>query len=89
MIAGSNEGLRPIPRITEARRRALQDLGAKVRSRREEFGLSQVELAERIATTQPRISQIERGATMQLSVSMLFRLAEAIESELSIVLIPR
>jgi ribosome-binding protein aMBF1 (putative translation factor) len=87
-IAGSNEGPRPIPRISEARRRALQDLGDKVRSRREQLGLSQVELADRIGTTQPRISQIERGATMQLSVLMLFRIAEALDRELSISLTP-
>jgi transcriptional regulator with XRE-family HTH domain len=63
-------------------------LGDKVRSRREQLGLSQVELADRIGTTQPRISQIERGATMQLSVLMLFRIAEALDRELSISLTP-
>jgi transcriptional regulator with XRE-family HTH domain len=64
-------------------------LGDKVRSRREQLGLSQVELADRIGTTQSRISQIERGATMQLSVLMLFRIAEALDRELSISLSPR
>ncbi len=56
-----------------------------MRARREQLGLSQGELAARIGTTtQSRISQIERGVTTQLSVSMLFRLAEALDCELSI-----
>ncbi len=64
-------------------------MGDRVRARREELGLSQVELAEQMGTTQPRLSQIEHGAIEQLSVSMLFRLAETLESELTIDFVQR
>ncbi|MCM1316389.1 MAG: helix-turn-helix domain-containing protein [Alistipes senegalensis] len=35
--------------------------GQKIKSRREELGYTQVELAQKVHTTQPYISRLERG----------------------------
>lgn len=72
---------------TEARRRGYQgakeafDLGARVRVERERLGLTQTELAERMATTQPTIARLEAGGVTP-SLETLHRAAEALGLEL-------
>lgn len=53
------------------------DLGAAVRKRREELGLSQAELAERAGLKQPAVARFEAGGTMP-TIPMLERFAEAL-----------
>ncbi|WP_051944013.1 helix-turn-helix domain-containing protein [Streptacidiphilus rugosus] len=62
--------------------------GALVRERREELGWSQARLAAAAATTQAVVSRIERGVASP-TVDMLLRLAQAMDSELSLRLMPR
>jgi transcriptional regulator with XRE-family HTH domain len=62
--------------------------GALVRERRQELGWSQARLAAAAATTQAVVSRIERG-TASPTADMLQRLAQAMDSELSLTLTPR
>lgn len=58
-------------------------LGQAVYDRRTELGLSQAELARRVDMTQPQISHIEGGDSVP-SLSLLTRLADALDAALSI-----
>lgn len=55
--------------------------------RRSELGLTQRSLAERVGTHQSRISKIE-SAEHDLRLSTLIQIAEALETEVSIRLVP-
>jgi ribosome-binding protein aMBF1 (putative translation factor) len=72
---------------TEARRRGYQEsrdafeLGARVRAERERLGLTQIELAERMETTQPTIARLEAGGVTP-SLGTLRRAAKAFGLEL-------
>ena len=55
---------------------------------REQAGLSQKELAERLATTQQQIIRLESPAYEGLSLSMLRRVAAALHARVSVVLEP-
>ncbi|WP_405136012.1 helix-turn-helix domain-containing protein [Nocardia sp. NBC_01388] len=59
------------------------ELGASVRRRREELGLTQAELAERAGLKQPAVARFEAGGTMP-TIPMLERFAEALELRLSV-----
>ncbi|MED7927475.1 helix-turn-helix transcriptional regulator [Nonomuraea sp. LP-02] len=59
------------------------ELGEAVRLRREELGLTQVELAERTGLKQPAVARFEAGGTMP-TIPLLERLAEALEMRLSV-----
>ncbi|RAY16005.1 XRE family transcriptional regulator [Actinomadura craniellae] len=59
------------------------ELGEAVRSRREELGLTQAQLAERAGLKQPAVARFEAGGTMP-TIPMLERLAEALEMRLSV-----
>jgi HTH-type transcriptional regulator/antitoxin HipB len=63
------------------------ELGAAVRSRREELGLTQAELAERAGLKQPAVARFEAGGTMP-TIPMLERLAEALDLRLTVRLQP-
>jgi ribosome-binding protein aMBF1 (putative translation factor) len=63
------------------------ELGAAVRVRREELGLTQAELAQRTGLKQPAVARFEAGGTMP-TIPMLERLAEALEMRLSVQLEP-
>lgn len=63
--------------------RIRYELGAAVRQRREELGLTQADLAERAGLKQPAIARFEAGGTMP-TIPMLVRLAEALELRLSV-----
>jgi ribosome-binding protein aMBF1 (putative translation factor) len=59
------------------------ELGAAVRQRREELGLTQAELAERAGLKQPAVARFEAGGTMP-TIPILERFAEALELRLSV-----
>jgi ribosome-binding protein aMBF1 (putative translation factor) len=63
------------------------DLVVEIIRRRKVLGLTQKELAERIGTHQSRISKIE-AAEHDVRLSTLIQIAEALEAEISIQLIP-
>jgi transcriptional regulator with XRE-family HTH domain len=66
----------------EHARRAFQ-MGERVRLLREEHGLSQRELAERIGSTQPAIARLEAGGVTP-SLGTLEKIAEALDTALVI-----
>jgi ribosome-binding protein aMBF1 (putative translation factor) len=68
----------------EKARRAFE-LGSRVRTLREERGLSQTQLAKRVGMTQASMARFESGGTV-LTLPLLERLAEALEMRLSIAL---
>lgn len=59
------------------------ELGAAVRSRREEFGLTQSELATRAGLRQLAVARFEAGGTMP-TIPLLERLAAALELHLRV-----
>jgi HTH-type transcriptional regulator / antitoxin HipB len=63
------------------------ELAQAVRSRRQELGLSQRQLAERAGMTQPGIARFEAGGTTP-TIPVLERLAAALELRLTIALGP-
>ena len=60
----------------------------KVTERRAEMGMSQRELAELVGTTQSAIARLERGGRPP-RIDTLLKIAEALDCELSVELIPR
>jgi transcriptional regulator with XRE-family HTH domain len=77
------------PAATEAYEEARLrfELAAAVRSRREELGLSQRQLAERAGMTQPGVARFEAGGTTP-TIPVLERLARALGLELTVSLGP-
>jgi HTH-type transcriptional regulator/antitoxin HipB len=59
------------------------ELGEAVRTRREELGLSQRQLAERAGMTQPGVARFEAGGTTP-TIPVLERLARALGLQLTI-----
>lgn len=59
------------------------ELGAAVRQRREELGLTQADLARRAGLQQPAVARFEAGGTMP-TIPMLERLAKALGMRLSV-----
>jgi predicted transcriptional regulator len=64
------------------------NIADKVAERRLEMNLSQRELAERCGTTQSAIARLERGGRPP-RIDTLLRIAEALECELVVDLVPR
>ena len=54
------------------------EIGARVRARRKQLGISQVELGERLGVSFQQMQKYERGAN-RISASSLVTLAEALE----------
>ncbi|MDE5582488.1 MAG: helix-turn-helix transcriptional regulator [Ruminococcus sp.] len=52
--------------------------GQKLKNRREELGYTQKELAERVHTTQPYISRLERGC-FNPSMMMMIKISTALD----------
>jgi HTH-type transcriptional regulator / antitoxin HipB len=63
------------------------ELAEAVRTRREELGLSQRQLAECVGMTQPGVARFEAGGTMP-TIPVLERIATALEFQLTISLSP-
>ncbi|AVH21614.1 helix-turn-helix transcriptional regulator [Nocardia cyriacigeorgica] len=59
------------------------ELGAAVRARREELGITQSELAQRAGLRQPAVARFEAGGTMP-TIPLLERLAQALELRLRV-----
>ncbi|HWB03660.1 MAG TPA: helix-turn-helix transcriptional regulator [Verrucomicrobiales bacterium] len=64
------------------------DVSLQIARLREEAGLSQKELASRLATTQQQISRMESPAYEGHSLSMLRRVAAALHARVRVVLEP-
>jgi transcriptional regulator with XRE-family HTH domain len=60
----------------------LKELGERLQKRRQELGLSQEELCERIEMNRTYLSDIERGLG-NVSILLLFKLSKALRIELS------
>ena len=94
MAAGARpEPVRPLERLRE--RIATRDRGwffaaiaEKVSERRNAKGMSQRELAELVGTTQSAIARLERGGRPP-RIDTLLKIAEALECELIVELVPR
>jgi transcriptional regulator with XRE-family HTH domain len=63
-------------------------IAAQVSERRHALGLSQVELAELVGTTQSAIARLESGGRPP-RIDTLLRIAEALDCELAVELRPR
>ena len=87
------EDKRPLERLHERivagdRGWFFADIADKVAARRLEMRLSQRELAELCGTTQSAIARLERGGRPP-RIDTLLRIAEALECELVVDLLPR
>src|SRR5690606_13263387 len=58
----------------------LRRIGTLIRDARKHRGLTQTQLADLLGTSQSAVNRIERGA-QNLSVDMLNRISEALDSE--------
>jgi transcriptional regulator with XRE-family HTH domain len=73
---------------TFVKERALAAVALVLADALESRGITQRELAKRLGVTAGRVSQI-LGADANLSVSTLARLADALDCELTILLVPK
>jgi len=83
-------GLRRFPSRRRAYREARDafELAERVREAREGLGMTQLELAKRISSTQPAIARLEAGGVTP-SLETLRRIASALDLELVVELRPR
>jgi transcriptional regulator with XRE-family HTH domain len=65
---------------------AAWDVALQITKLREEAGLSQKELAQRLGTTQQQISRLESPSYEGHSLSMLRRVAEALNANVHVVI---
>ncbi len=71
-------GDRPEARARYEQRRAIAALGRRIRQARDAVNLTQLALADRIGTTQPHLSEIERGTGPQgPTYGLLLKIAAA------------
>jgi len=64
--------------------RSVEDLGRRIRARRRQAGLTQAELATFAGTSQPFVSQVERGRRTA-RLDGILRLTEALGLRLELV----
>jgi DNA-binding XRE family transcriptional regulator len=78
------------PEFAERFRQAGEawDVAMNLAALREKAGLSQSELARRIGTTQQQISRLESPAYEGHSLTMLRRVARALDSHVKVVFVP-
>ena len=88
-LAEAREARMDRPGVAEAYQQARLrfELGEAVRSRREELGWSQRQLAERAGMTQPGVARFEAGGTIP-TIPVLERLANALGLRLTVTLEP-
>jgi predicted transcriptional regulator len=73
-------------RVAEHRARLDAEAGAyRLKEIREEQGLTQVELAERMHVTQPSVSDLERGALDRAGLSTIRAYVEALGGKIEII----
>jgi transcriptional regulator with XRE-family HTH domain len=70
-----------------AREYAKLEIGYQILCAREDAGLTQAQLAERIGTSQPAIARIEQGDQHRISMTTLLKIAEALGLALQIHLV--
>jgi HTH-type transcriptional regulator/antitoxin HipB len=78
---------RPVAAEAYEQARLRFELAEAVRSRREELGWSQRQLAERAGMTQPGVARFEAGGTTP-TIPVLERLASALGLQLTVALDP-
>lgn len=88
-LAEAREARMDRPGVAEAYQEARLrfELGEAVRTRREELGWSQRQLAERAGMTQPGVARFEAGGTTP-TIPVLERLANALGLRLTVTLEP-
>jgi transcriptional regulator with XRE-family HTH domain len=69
-----------------ASRKRFPDIGAQIKARRQELGLSLTGLARKLKSARSSICRLERGNNMRFST--LERVAEALDVEVSVTLKP-
>lgn len=60
-------------------------LGHRLAQLREELGLTQIQVAQRMGISQPRVSQLEKGDTDQMEVDTIRRYVRALGGKLKII----
>lgn len=75
--------------VTEARETARRVTGAyilghRLAELRSELGLTQIEIADRMGISQPRVSKLEKGDLAQMEVDTLQRYVAALGGQLKI-----
>ncbi len=65
------------------------ELAQTIHDLREQAGMTQTDLAERVGTRQPNISRLERGEARELpSLDLLDRVASALGGKLNVRILP-
>ncbi len=71
------------------KRRAKAEVAFQIRRLREDRGWTQRELARQVGCTQQAISAIEQAGYTRHSLPLLRRIAEALDADLVVALLPR
>ena len=71
------------------KRRAQAEVAFQIRRLREDRGWTQRELARQVGCTQQAISAIEQAGYTRHSLPLLRRIAEALDADLVVALLPR
>jgi len=72
--------------VEEERKRLM--LADKIRQARQESGLSQKEVAQRIGTTQSAVARLESGNYERLSLSTLIKVTRALNRRINLEILP-
>ena len=70
-------------------RLAKAKLAHAIRSRLREYGLNQTQAADRLGTTQARVSEIMNGKIGKMSYDLLLDYLNALECDVQITVVPR
>lgn len=70
-------------------RLAKAKLAYAIRSRIREYGLNQTQAAERLGTTQARVSELMNGKISKMSYELLLDYLNALECDVQITILPR
>jgi len=70
-------------------RLAKAQLAHAIRSRIREYGLNQTQAADRLDTTQARVSEIMNGKVGKMSYELLLDYLNALECDVQITIVPR
>ena len=73
--------------LVEEERRRLQ-LAEKIRSARQEVGLTQAQVAEQIGTTQSAVARLESGEYERLSIRTLIKVATVLHRRINLEMVP-